>query len=281
MRLLFALAIGLGLPTIAFAQCASDAEVAAFVGSFLKKTPAKALGSAGTIEDAYCTQGKVVAALEDHLGPVIGYKAGLTAKPAMERFGVSEPVRGVLYRDMMLENGAKVPAKFGAIPLFEADLILVVGSEEINKAKTPEDVLKHVSAVRPFIELPDLMFAKGEPITGATITAMGVGARLGILGDAIAVDDPAAMADALQSMTAMVKSANGETLSSAPGAAVLGHPANAVTWLVSTGLVLKPGDFVSVGSIGPLHPTAKAGGGATVTYAGLPGDPELSVVFEE
>ncbi len=41
-------------------------------------------------------------ALTPHMGPVIGYKVGLTSRPAQMRFGVSEPVRGVLYRDMML-----------------------------------------------------------------------------------------------------------------------------------------------------------------------------------
>jgi 2-oxo-hept-3-ene-1,7-dioate hydratase len=33
--------------------------------------------------------------------------------------------------------------------------------------------------------------------------------------------------------------------------------------------------------IGPLPPPAEAGGGASVTYAGLPGDPVVSVVVAE
>ena len=42
---------------------------------------------------------------------------------------------------------------------------------------------------------------------------------------------------------------------------------------------LKAGDLVSVGSIGPLMPP-KPGLTVTATYAGLPGDPSVSVAFE-
>jgi 2-oxo-hept-3-ene-1,7-dioate hydratase len=266
---------------MAAAECASDAEVAAFVESRAARAPAKALGAGGSMEDALCTQGKLAAALTDDLGPVIGYKAGLTSAPAQERFGASEPVRGVLYRDMMLEDGAEVPLDFGAVPLFEADLILVVGDAAINAATTPEEVMAHVSEVRPFMELPDLAVAEGEPVDPVTLTAMGVGARLGVLGAAIAMEDPAAMSEALAGMTVTVRGADGSVMAESPGAAVLGHPANAVLWLVSKGVELAPGDLVSVGSFGPLLAPAEAGGGASVTYAGLPGDPQVSVVFVE
>ena len=183
-----------GAPVLsAVAECASDEEVAAFVQAHSEKTPAKALGAGGTMEDAVCTQEKLRVALSEKLGPVIGYKAGLTAPATQERFGVSEPVHGVLYRDMMLENPATVPVDFGVRPLFEADLILVIGDAAINKATTPEEAIRHISEVRPFIELPDLMLAEGEPMTGETLTAMGVAPRLGVLGEAIPVDDPDAM----------------------------------------------------------------------------------------
>jgi 2-oxo-hept-3-ene-1,7-dioate hydratase len=264
-------------PVAAAAACATDDEVAAFVEAHASKTPAKALGADGTLEDALCTQAKVRAALEQQLGPVIGYKAGLTGPAAQERFGVSEPVMGVLYRDMMLEDGATVPAAFGARPMFEADLILVVGNAAINEATTPEEAIRHISEVRPFIELPDLMYAEGEPITAETLTAMGVGARLGVLGEPIAVEDPEAMLQALGGMTVRVTNAKGEALAEAPGSSVLGNPVNSVLWLASKGVEFEPGDMVSVGSIGPLMPPEKAGGKATVTYEDCPTEPRSAL----
>ncbi|WP_308915492.1 2-keto-4-pentenoate hydratase [Jannaschia sp. LMIT008] len=265
----------------AWAACATDDEVAAFVEAFTARTPATALGADGSMEDARCTQAKLATAMESELGPVIGYKAGLTSPPAQERFGVTEPVRGVLYRDMMLEDGAAVPAAFGIVPFFEADLVMVVGSAAINEASTPEAVMASVSAIHPFIELPDLMLAQGQPLTGETITSMGVGPRMGVLGAAIPVEEPAVMAAALGSMTVRMTDAAGEVLTEAPGAAVLGHPAQAVMWLVGDGVTLRPGDLISVGSFGPLMPPAKAGGEAMVTYLGLPGDPTVRVRFTD
>ncbi|MBN9887539.1 2-keto-4-pentenoate hydratase [Salipiger abyssi] len=265
----------------AFADCASDADIAAFAQSYLSRTPATALGTGGDIADALCTQVKLAELLAQNLGPVVGYKAGLTSKPAQERFGVTAPVRGVLYRDMLLEDGATVASDFGAVPMLEADLLMIVGDDRIAEATTPEEVMRHVSALRPFIELPDLTLAKGEPLTGETLTAMGVGPRLGVMGPEIAVTDPEAMTQALATMAVTLTDADGTVMSEAPGAAVLGHPANALLWLMQDGVKLKAGDIVSVGSFGPLFPIAKAGGGATLHYAGLPDDPEISVRFSD
>lgn len=268
------------LASQATADCASDAEVAGFVQDYLSNTATSALVPDGTMDDALCTQAKLVTAMEPHLGPVVGYKAGLTSKPAQERFGASEPVQGVLFRDMMLEDGATVPIQWGARPVFEADLILVVGDAAINEADTPQGVMAHISSVRPFIELPDLTLAEGEPITPVTLTAIGVAPKLGILGSDIPVSDPAAMTQALENMTVTLSAADGEVLAQAPGAAVMGHPANAALWLMSKGIEFKPGDLISVGSFGPLFPPAKGNGGASVTYDGLPGNPTVSVNFE-
>lgn len=261
------------------AACATDDEVAAFVAAHEARKPTPALAAGGTMEDARCTAEKVRAAMEERLGPVIGYKAGLTSAASMEAFGVEEPVMGVLYRDMMLEDGATVPEAFGARPLFEADLILVVGDAAINEATTREEAMAHISQVRPFIELPDLMYAEGEPLTGVTITAGGVAPRMGVLGAPVPVDDPATMVETLGAMTVRVTNAAGDEMVAAPGSVVLGNPVESVLWLMKQGVELRPGDMISVGSIGPLMPPAKAGGAATVTYEGLGENATVSVNF--
>jgi 2-oxo-hept-3-ene-1,7-dioate hydratase len=281
MKLLFStIAAALSLGSIAAAECATDAEVAGFVSDYLAAAPARALVPDGTMEDALCTQAKVSAALVSHMGPVIGYKTGLTSKPAQERFGVTEPVQGILYRDMMLPDGAEVPAKWGSRPVFEADLILVIGSAAINDTTTSAEAMAYISAVHPFIELPDLTYAEDQPITGVTLTAMGVAPKLGVLGAAIPVDDAAQWHQVLGEMQVTLTAADGEVLAKVPGAAVLGHPVNSVLWLMSKGITMKPGDLVSVGSFGPLFPPVKAKGGAMVAYEGLPGNPTVSVKFK-
>ena len=42
----------------ALANCASDADIEAFVAAFLARAPAKALAAGGSMEDALCTQAK-------------------------------------------------------------------------------------------------------------------------------------------------------------------------------------------------------------------------------
>ena len=266
-------------PGLAFADCATDAEIAAFVTSVTVSLPATALSADGSMEDALCTQAKLAIALEPTMGVVIGYKAGLTSKPAQERFGVTEPVQGLLFKNMILQDGASVPVKFGAIPMVEADLVLVVGDDAINEAKTPGDVMSNISAVHPFIELPDMTLAQGEPVNAVTLTAIGVAPKLGVLGAAIPVEDPAAMATALEEMVVTLRDGAGDVIVTAPGAAVLGNPANSALWLMSKGITLQKGDLISVGSFGPLTPSAKMNGGANVTYTGLPGDPVVTVTF--
>ncbi len=275
LAVMFALLV----PSAAFADCASDAAVADFIAAQRSRVPAKALVPQGDMNDALCTQSKLAAAYAPVMGEVVGYKAGLTSKAAQDRFGATEPVRGLLYAKMMLPDGASVREDFASIPMVEADLVLVVDDATINEATSPAEVMVYIASVHPFIELADIALAKGEPMTPVTLTAMGVGAKLGVLGDGIPVVDAVTMAKALETMTVTLTDGRGEIRVSAPGSAVLDHPANAVLWLMANGVTLKKGDLISVGSFGPLLPAGDMHGGVTVRYDGLPGTPTVSVTF--
>jgi 2-keto-4-pentenoate hydratase len=249
--------------------------------NFNAMQPTSGLAKEMSMEQAARIRAGLVAELAASQGRAVGYKAGLTNPAVQKRFGHNSPVRGVLLEKMLLEDGAEVPAKFGAVPVFEADLVVVVRDEGINRAKTPAEVIKHVSAIRPFIELPDLVTAKEQPITGAVLTAINSGARLGVLGKPIAATPE--MADALGKMTVVMRDQDGKELGRAPGAAILGHPLNAVVWLAqdvaNSGGKLLAGDILSLGSFSAPTPP-KPGMTVTVTYEGLPGNPMVSVRFK-
>ena len=66
-------------------------------------------------------------------------------------------VDGLPIWEMSVKDGVTVPANFGAVPVWEADMLLVVKDEGISRATTPEQALRHISGMRPFIELPDWM----------------------------------------------------------------------------------------------------------------------------
>lgn len=271
------------VPLAAQAACPSDIAIEAFVNDYLAKRPAQAM-RLESLDDAFCAQDKVVAGLTPHFGAVIGWKIGLTAKPVQAMFGATEPVRGRIFARTILPDGSTIPVRFGAVPVWEADLLATVKSADINKATTPEAIAAALSSITPFIELADLALAKDEPLNAMTITAINVGARFGIGGKPIAANDPAALAAALASMQVVARDDTGQEISRAPGAAILGHPLNALAWLVkslqASGLALKPGDIISLGAFSrPLQPIA--GRTVTVRYDGLPGTPSVQLQFRD
>ncbi len=70
---------------------------------------------------------------------------------------------------------------------------------------------------------------------------------------------------------------SGQVIQKAPASTLMGHPLRVVLWLVeelkTRGEGLRPGDRISLGSVGKLYPIA--GGGKTYRYTlhGLPGGP--------
>ncbi len=265
-------------PSGALAACPDDAAVAALAADMLADK-AHAPLRLDSLEDGRCAQAKLVPLLATRWGPPVGYKAALTSPAAQARFKVDQPVRGVLLREMLLPSGAKVPANFTWAGFYEADLLVVIADADVNDARSPEDVLAHIRAIRPFIELPGLVVPSPEGIDGAVVASINAGARLGVMGDEAPVDSGGDWITALASMEVVVTDGDGGEIARAPGRAVLGHPLNAVLWLRDDGVRFKAGDLVSVGSFGPpLKPAA--GLAVTVTYRGLPGDPSATVTFE-
>lgn len=264
------------------AACPDTEAIHRYVEDWHAKRPTKALPAA-TLADATCARDKIVQVLGSSLGRVAGYKAGLTAKAIQERFNAEAPVSGVLLEKMILPDGAKVPAAFGARGVWEADMLLVVKDEGINQAKTPEEALRHIAAMRPFIELPDLALAPGETLDGTQLAAINVGARLGVAGEEVPLQATPETVKLLADARIVVTDASGTILAENTGAATLGNPLNVVVWLVEdlakAGRKLSAGDLISVGSFMPLTPP-KPGQGISVRYEGFPGTPQVSVTFE-
>jgi 2-keto-4-pentenoate hydratase len=281
-RTLLAACLSVALPGIASAACPPDEDVARFAADWTARKPAKGV-AVETMDDAICARDKFVATLVKGGGKVVGYKAALTAKAVQERFKASAPVAGILLDSMILKDGATVPVAWGARPVFEADMLLVIKDEGINGAKTPEEAIRHISAMRPFIELPDLVLAPGEKLEGVQLLAINAGARLGVAGAEVALTPSPETVKLLADTKIILQDGSGATIAEGAGSAVLGNPLNAVIWLVEdlgrTGRKLKAGDLVSVGSFSPLTPP-KQGQAITVRYEGFPGTPTVSARFE-
>jgi 2-keto-4-pentenoate hydratase len=235
------------------------------------------------MSDAECAQTKVVRRLSESLGPVVGYKAGLTNTAMQALWGVDHPLRGVLLRDMLVDSGAQLPAKFGTRPLWEADFIVVVkDAAGLLRARTLGEAAEALAHAVPFMELPDQLLDPKEKVNGPAFVATNMSARMGVLGHRIPMQTTDAFIAAMGNMT-VVLLADGRELARGPGTAIMGHPLNAAMWIAQdldrSGIRLKAGDLLSLGTfLPPELPTA--GTTATARYLGLPGDPSVSVSFK-
>lgn len=262
------------------AACPTESAAAELVAHYLQRQPLEN-PPAMSLMDAECGRDRVVALLGRQLGRVVGYKAGLTNPAVQRRFNHDQPVRGTLLAGMLLEDGASVPARFGARPRLEADLLVRVKDSEVHAATSPEELLQHLDALIPFIELPDLLVQDPSRLNGAAITYINVGARLGVMGQPLPASP--ALAAQLAGMTVRVLDGEGRELDRGRGSDVMGQPLQAVIWLAQdlarAGIRLQAGDLLSLGSFSkPLTP--QAGQQVRVVYEGLDSTPAVGVNFQ-
>ncbi|HNB63099.1 MAG TPA: hypothetical protein PLH85_00665 [Rhodocyclaceae bacterium] len=265
------------------AECPADVEAAAVAAAIVNRTPVHAVPGLTRMEDGLCGRDKVVRFLAQAWGAPVGHKAGLTNPAVQQRFGYGAPLRGRLFRAGLLPDGAQVPAAFGIRPVFEADLLVEVADPHaLARAGSPDAALQALSAVIPFVELPDLMVGDPGALSGPMLALVNVGARLGVQGTPVPARSGGLRAEALASMTVSVRDGTGAVLDSAQGSAILGHPLNAAIWLArdlaAAGTPLQRGDLLSLGSFSRLL-APKSGLDIVVRYDGLPGNPEVRVHF--
>jgi 2-keto-4-pentenoate hydratase len=271
-RLVAALLVSLALAPEARAACPDDAAIARFAGQILQRqspTPFTSLSPA----DARCVQEKLVAIFAQPLGDVVGFKLGLTNPAIQQRFRIDHPIRGsIFHATLRASSGAEIEARFAAVPVLEADMLVRIGMGGVETALNHHAALiRHIDQVIPFIELPDLVYAPDHRPSLGDLLAVNVGARLGVVGRPIAVTPSAEFAAALGRMSISLHQ-DGREVSRAPSAAILGHPLNALAWiardLAREGRPLREGDMISLGSFSPPQPVV-AGQVWTARYEGL------------
>lgn len=285
MRRLIVGAVLVLVPVLAQAEMPSKAAIKGVADAYLMKKPAPGFGVSMTMAEAAVVQGRYNALLARELGGVVGYKAGLTNPAVQKRFNYDKPIRGTLFAKMILSSPARVPATYGARPVYEADMIAVVGdATKLMAAKTPLEALQALKEIRSFIELPDLTFGPQVQLDGPNLLAANVVARLGVLGDPIPLPATAESVAKLGEMKIEVIDQTGTVLGGGKGADILDNPLNAVLWIAESvragGKTLKKGDLLSLGSFSALLPP-KAGTTVTVRYIGLtPAPAQVTVTFE-
>jgi 2-keto-4-pentenoate hydratase len=250
---------------------------------YLKKIPIPSLPTHLTLEQALQIQDKFIQLLVPSYGKIVGYKAGLTNKEVQAKFKIDRPIAGVLLEKMLVKSGAIVSANFGTRPILEGDLMVRVGSEKINTAKTTEEALAALDAVIPFLELPDLVYAENVKLTAPAIVAINVGARLGIMGDPVPLTNLDEWQERLGKIKLIILDESDAELAVGESKALLGDPLKVVLWLrddlQARGKFLKKGDLLSLGTITPGIPV-KSGMKIRARYLELDEDNSREIVVK-
>ncbi|MDS9466358.1 fumarylacetoacetate hydrolase family protein [Paracoccus sp. MBLB3053] len=206
------------------------------------------------MDDANCAYTSFRAVLEAEMGPPVGVKAGFTSNNVRSRFGIDEPVSGLLFSPMLLPSGSRLSLQGSRAPYYEADLVVTVGDPAIMRATTREEAAAALKDIRPFIEIPDIAFSRGTQPTATLMAAYGGMPWRGILGEGVPISALADPVNDLAEMTVRLK-LNGETIAVARGDELLGHPLDVVLWLVKQGRYdLKVGSIISLGAFAIFAP---------------------------
>ena len=195
---------------------------------------------------------------------IVGRKIGLTAKAVQVQLGVDQPDFGVLFDDMAIADGGVLIRSKVLQPKAEAEVAFVMAHDVTDP--TAEGVAAAVDYAVAAIEIVDSRIADWK-ITFADTVADNGSSAFFVLGTE---RKPLAGLDLYS--CGMVLEINGAVASLGAGAACLGHPLNAATWLAKTladlGEPLRAGDIVLTGALGPMV-TLTPGNSVTARIGGL------------
>lgn len=204
-----------------------------------------------SLVEAYAVQKHVVRLTfrNDRIG---GFKAGLTSQPAWERFGLSEPLAGVLPASGALTDGATVQVgDFRALKI-ETELAFIVAAPIVETLPDTASLRPKIAALAPAIELPDLAFTDMAALRGIDVIAANASAAQYIVGATYPVDSVD-----FNALT-IVLFRDDKEIGKGKATDAMGDPWLAALWLVNhtiaQGYVIEPGHVLLTGALGPLYP---------------------------
>lgn len=224
----------------AAAQSLLDAEVSRVPVVQLSRTyPAIELEDAYRIQELWAERRIAKGAR------VAGHKIGLTSRAMQMASKMTEPDYGRILDDALYNDGARIPAKLFIKPRLEVELAFVMGADLEGPGQRIYDVLRATEYVVPALEIIDYRTEVPRAITDTIADNAAFGAIVvgGSVFRPFDVD--------LRWIGATL-SKNGTIEESGVSAAIMGHPAAGIAWLVNklsaVGAGLKKGQIVLGGS---------------------------------
>ena len=251
------------LPPFDPAALAADLEAAARTRTPLTGLSARLADS--DVPGAYAVQRAGVAVAVAAGRRRSGWKLGCTSEPVQKMLNASTPDYGVLFADTARPDGAIIPWADVMQPLVEAEIAFVLGRDIAAAPADPAALLAAIAEVRPAIEIVCSRVA-APPLRFVDTIADNASAGLYVLGA------PRAPAGLDLVNCAMELRGNGAVVATGFGHVTLDGPLNALAWLAravtAAGEILRAGEVVMAGSLGPVARPAP-GGRYAATIAGI------------
>jgi 2-keto-4-pentenoate hydratase len=200
-----------------------------------------------TIADAYAIQLALIDAKKKDGAKIVGKKIGLTSQAMQRMLNVDQPDYGHILDGMIVQDGSEFPVRELIQPKIEPEIAFILERDLKGPGVTPMQVLAATRFVVPALEIIDSRIEGWKIKLCDTIADNASSARV-VLGG------PPRRVDQLDlRLIGMVMEKNGQIAHTGAGAAILGHPANAVAWLANAigefGVALQAGEIVMPGAI--------------------------------
>lgn len=210
-----------------------------------------------TIEEAYVIQEELVKQKLAAGHKIIGPKMGLTSEAKLKQMKVTDPIYGYVFDYMMVDDGDTVDIKDYIHPKAEPEIGFVLKDNLKGPNVTKEQVLAATDYVFPAVEIIDSRYENFN-FTMPDVIADNTSARGAVFGTTLKKADTLDL-----DLVGATLSINGKVASLGAGAAVLGHPANAIARLAN--MLAEKGEEVKAGE--PIM-----AGGITAAVLLRPGD---------
>ncbi|RTQ91847.1 2-keto-4-pentenoate hydratase [Lysinibacillus telephonicus] len=194
-----------------------------------------------TVEEAYLVQQELVRTKLEEGRRIVGPKMGLTSKAKMKQMGVEEPIYGYVFDYMLIHNGGKVPFHDLIHPKVEAEIVFLIGEDIEGPGITGAQVLAKTQAVLPALEIIDSRYENFN-FTLPDVVADNASTSRVVFGTTLKSPEQFEL-----DLVGATLSINGEIKDLGAGAAVLGHPANAIAMLAN--MLAKKGEKIRKGDV--------------------------------
>lgn len=205
-----------------------------------------------TMDDAYAVQDALVQRKLAAGRTIVGWKIGLTSKAMQDALKIDIPDSGILFDNMLFDDGTTVPEGRFIQPRIEAEIAFVMKRPLSGSDITREAVLEATDHVAPSLEILDTRILRADPESGQARSIVDTIADNAANAGLVLGTQRHKPADMDLRWTGAIVARNGEVEETGLGAGVLDDPVSGIVWLVRRlaeyGQSVRAGDVVLSGS---------------------------------